>query len=144
MHAAHFARARLLLVGSLLLTGCGRLAFDPLTTTDATPTTNQDEYLIDYDGGLMHYLRRDAGVDIVSMEPYDPMDHRFWRIEHVVATNEVTFSTSSDRMSWFERYRLVATVPVTALEVEIGAGSYQGGSPSPGPGAVRQLQLCLP
>ena len=75
----------------------------------------------------MHYLRRDAGVDIVSMEPYDPMDHRFWRIEHVVATNEVTFSTSSDRMSWFERYRLVATVPVT-----------------PGQARFDNFQLCLP
>lgn len=105
-------------------------------------TNNQNFYAIGYDGGRMHYYRRDAGVDTAMTEVYSGAD-RFWLIGHAAATNEVYFSAGATLASVTERYRLPVTVPITNLKVEIAAGSYTGGTASPGQAVFDNFQLCL-
>lgn len=107
-------------------------------------TNNQNFYAVGYDGGRMHYYCREAGIDTASSELYSSTAHRFWRLGHAVATNEIYFATSPDAMTWTERYRLPVTVPMTALKFELAAGSYAGGSASPGQARFDNFQLCLP
>jgi hypothetical protein len=105
---------------------------------------NQNFYAIGYDGGRMHYYRREAGVDTASTEAYSSTAHRFWRLGHATATNEIYFSTSPDATTWNEHYRLPVTVPITAVKFELAAGSYAGGSAAPGQARLDNYQLCLP
>lgn len=105
-------------------------------------TNNQNFYAIGYDGGRMHYYRRDAGIDTAMTEVYSGAD-RFWLIGHTAATNEVYFSAGATLASVTERYRLPVTVPITNLKVEIAAGSYTGGTASPGQAVFDNFQLCL-
>ena len=107
-------------------------------------SNNQNYYAIGYDGGRMHYYRREAGVDTASTELYSTTAHRFWRLGHARTTNEIYFATSSDTMTWNEAFRLPVTVPITAVKFELAAGSYAGGSASPGQARFDNFQLCLP
>jgi hypothetical protein len=104
--------------------------------------TNQNYYAISYDGGRMHYYRREAGVDLASTELYDPTLHRHWRIGH--EAGDVYFSTSANGTTWTERYRVPATVPITNIKFELAAGSYAGGTATPGEARFDNFQLCLP
>jgi hypothetical protein len=101
-------------------------------------------YAISYDGGRLHTYRRVMGTDTAMTFPYDSTNDRHWRIAHDPAAGEIVFSTSADRMTWLERYRVPATIPVTALSVELAAGEYLGGTASPGAAAYDNFDLCVP
>ena len=105
---------------------------------------NSNFYAISYDGGRLHTYRRMMGTDTAMTFQYDPTNHRNWRIAHDSAASEIVFSTSADRMTWIERYRVPATIPVTALTVELAAGEYLGGTASPGAAASDNFDLCVP
>lgn len=100
-------------------------------------------YAISFDGGRLHTYRRMAGSDTAMTLPYDATNHRHWRIAHDPVASEIVFLTSADRTTWLERYRVPATVPVTALTVELAAGEYLGGTASPGAAAFDNFELCV-
>jgi hypothetical protein len=101
-------------------------------------------YGFDYDFGVLRLARRVAGVDVEITVAPDPVAQRFWQMEHFPATSEVAFSVSPDRVQWTEHYRIAATVPVTNMGIEIAAGAYSGGEPSPGMPRFDNFELCLP
>jgi hypothetical protein len=105
---------------------------------------NQNFYAVGYDGGRMHFYRREAGVDTASTELYSSSAHRYWRLGHAAATNEIYFATSPDATTWTEGFRLPVTVPITNMKFELAAGSYAGGSAAPGQARFDNYQLCLP
>ena len=107
-------------------------------------TTNQNLYSIGYDGGRMHYYRREASVDTASTELYNVADQRFWKMTHTAATNEIIFSAGPTLASVTERFRIPVTVPITNIKIEIAAGSYAGGATAPGQAKFDNFQLCLP
>ena len=56
---------------------------------------------------------------------YSPTQHRFWRIRHDQATDQMFFETSPDRLSWTVQRSLARVIPITALKVELDAGTPQ-------------------
>lgn len=105
---------------------------------------NDNYYAISYDGGRMHYYRREARNDLASTDTYSAQMYRYWLIGHDAAANEVYFWAGPTRMSFAERYRVTATVPVTSMKIELAAGSYATGTATPGQARFDNFQLCLP
>lgn len=105
---------------------------------------NDNYYAISYDGGRMHYYRREARNDIASTDTYSAPMYRYWLIGHDAAANEVYFWAGPARMSLAERFRVTATVPVTSIKIELAAGSYATGTAKPGEARFDNFQLCLP
>lgn len=104
---------------------------------------NMNYYGMHFDGGSMYYRRRTGGNDFVLNEAYDAVAHRYWRFGHDVTKNEIVYATSPNATDWTERFRAPVTVPITALQAEVAAGEYAGGSPTPGEARFDNFQLCL-
>jgi hypothetical protein len=76
---------------------------------------------------------RIAGVVTQEVIPYDPTAHRFWRFRHDAPVNALLFETSPDNSAFTERYRKVLDKSVSALAVELSAGTATptaGGNPA--------------
>ncbi len=63
--------------------------------------------------------------DIVTQEviPYNSALHRFWRFRHDAPQNAILFETSADNSAYVERYRKSLDKSVSALAVELSAGT---------------------
>ena len=66
---------------------------------------------------------RIAGVVTQEVIPYDPTAHRFWRFRHDPPANAIAFETSPDNNAFTERFRKVLEKSVSALAVELTAGT---------------------
>jgi Tol biopolymer transport system component len=66
---------------------------------------------------------RIAGVVTQEVIPYDPVAHRFWRFRNDALVNAILFETSPDNSAFTERYRKVLDKSVSALAVELTAGT---------------------
>ncbi|MFL6208692.1 MAG: carboxypeptidase regulatory-like domain-containing protein [Pyrinomonadaceae bacterium] len=66
---------------------------------------------------------RVGGVVTQEVIPYDPTAHRFWRVRHDAPVNAILFETSPDNSAFTERYRKVLDKSVSALAVELTAGT---------------------
>jgi hypothetical protein len=93
-------------------------------TIDAT-----NHYRMTAQGGMLTYGVFDQGVPDEASIAYDTTAHRFVRMQHDKATNEMVFEAGSTSSLFVEIARVAATVPVEAAYFEIYAGSY---SISPG------------
>lgn len=70
------------------------------------------------------------------------LDDRFWQIRFESA--EVVFATSLDGEAFRERYRLPTGMPVTQMFVKLSAGTYSGGSSTPGQARFDNVKICTP
>jgi hypothetical protein len=104
---------------------------------------NNNTYDFRYENGLLYMARRLAGVITETNIVYSATDHRSWRIAHDADANMVTWSTS-DGLTWTQRYQLPATVPTTALTMELSAGTFGGGTAQPGTPRFDNFVLCRP
>jgi hypothetical protein len=83
------------------------------------------------------------GVVMSSMGvEYDPIAHRFWRIEHVSETNSIVYSTSVDGGEWTERRRMAAMFPVDSVTIMLGVGSYNPTNTKSLRGRFDDFELC--
>ena len=76
---------------------------------------------------------RVAGTVSQEVIPYDPVAHRFWRFRHDAPANAIVFETSPDNSAFTERYRKTLEKSVSALAVELTAGTAapaSGGGPA--------------
>lgn len=95
-------------------------------------------YYQDKDGVLGHMWmgRNRAGAQTWhDMGPYDPVEHRWWRIRHSIATNRVYLQfgrTSNGRVQWHvARSFLITALPtwdITAMQVRIGTTATANGA----------------
>jgi hypothetical protein len=99
-------------------------------------------YLIDVNTTSIEFISRVGGAGPPLRRPYDVLLHRFWRIEHGPATNEVTFWTSPDGASWFMQSQQTSGVPFTNLEIVLAAGTFWGGDPAPTQAQFDNFVMC--
>jgi hypothetical protein len=102
----------------------------------------QNHYKIEKEGGLINFAQIVAGVTTESSIAYSSIDHRFWRIRHIQATNSVVFETSADEQVWTIRWSVPQSLPVNALKVEIGAGTNQAET-APGSAIFDNFQVAV-
>lgn len=62
--------------------------------------------------------------------PYDPVAHRWWRIRHEAGSGLVFWETSPDAASWTVHRTEPPPIPITSLQVALGAGVSDWLSPS--------------
>jgi hypothetical protein len=68
---------------------------------------------------------RVGGVLSQQVIPYDQAAHRYWRFRHDAPANAIVFETSADNQTFTERYRKSLEKSVSALAVELSAGTAQ-------------------
>ena len=75
--------------------------------------------------GRLIFQHRLSGADdtVVVDTPYVAAQHRFWRFRHDRPRDEVVFETSADGASWTRRRGVRRQFSITAMTVEISAGT---------------------
>ena len=73
--------------------------------------------------GQLLLQTRVGGVDTLSSMAYDAAQHRWWRLRHDRREEQVIFETSADGAAWVPRRGVPRKLSLTALTVELGAGS---------------------
>ena len=101
-------------------------------------------YAASYDFGMLRMTRRLNGADLDMVFSYDPVNDRWWKIEHHADTNTIEFLTSANGSTWFGRWSVDAAVPINQMTMEIAAGEYGGGLVAPGMPVFDNFDLCLP
>lgn len=82
-------------------------------------------YLIIEEDGQMFFKTKIAGVENYPTPiPYDSVQHHFWRFRHDPATDQIKFETSADGVTWTVQRSVQRQVTITALRVELDAGTY--------------------
>lgn len=100
-------------------------------------------YLIIEEDGQLFFRTKIAGVSNTTQIAYDSVQHRFWRFRHHTSTDQVTFETSSDGTSWTVRRTVTRQIAITALRVELDAGTYAA-EWNMGSSIFDNLQLSVP
>jgi hypothetical protein len=110
--------------------------------TAALDTNNG--YTISYGSGTVGFINTVGGVKVVNMDiPFDPVMHRWWQIEHIAARAVVEMSTSPDGVTWALQQTVDATTPTAALTIEVSAGEFMGGVPTPGTPTFDNFTYCV-
>jgi hypothetical protein len=73
---------------------------------------------------------------------YSRSEHRFWRLRFDAPGTTIMFETSADDISWTQRRVLPVTVPITSMQLELIAGSYNGGLAIPGEAHFDHFSVC--
>jgi glucose/arabinose dehydrogenase len=82
---------------------------------------------------------RDTGESIL----YSATAHRYWRFRHEPAGNLIVFETSPDGTNWNVQRSTASRMPITALRVELSAGTF-GGVSGPGTAIFDNFKLESP
>ena len=80
--------------------------------------------------GQLYFQFRNGGAISSTNIPYNAVAHRFWRMGHKPAGNLLLFQTSSDGSVWVTQRTVAVSVPLTALKIELSAGTYNVVSPT--------------
>ena len=95
-------------------------------------TTNRNTYLFTVGGDPGNILMRETVNGQIGWEkmiPYDPVQHRFWRIRHDPAAETVFWETSADGLRWTARLTAPRRFAVDNLQARIYAGRYNTTTP---------------
>jgi regulation of enolase protein 1 (concanavalin A-like superfamily) len=87
--------------------------------------------MISTESGILRFEQVVNGTRSATSTAYNAAQHRFWRIRHDLASDAVHFETSVDGVTWTIRRSVTRQLPITAMKIEISAGTWQGLS-SPG------------
>jgi tartrate-resistant acid phosphatase type 5 len=88
-------------------------------------------YAFKTEGTQLRLERRVAGVTSSVAITYSATTHRYWRIRHIPSSDSIVFETSSNGSSWTIRRTVARQIPITAVLVEMVAGTSESVS-SPG------------
>lgn len=97
-------------------------------------------YRITTSGGVLRFQDTVAGVKNTGSLTYNSTQHRYWRIQHNVATDTVDFLTSSDGKTWTVQRTVTRQIPITALHIELDAGTFESVS-APGTAIFDDLRF---
>ena len=121
---------------------CSSLTFRVLEATNAVLGAQTFVYLEDASSGDEAYLLLEGGgfsvkrsdgsnpIPFMGSEIYSPENDRWWRLRADLTT--LFFETSKDGVTWTLRAAGEPPVPLDALLVEIGAGTYDALTSAPG------------
>lgn len=73
--------------------------------------------------GQLLFKSKLAGAEASASIAYDPAAHRWWSLRHDRARDEVSFETSADGRAWTRRRVVTHPFPLSAVTIELGAGS---------------------
>jgi hypothetical protein len=78
--------------------------------------------------------------------PFDATAHAFWRIRHDAITDAVIFETAprledGSPGGWVERGRIARAFALTAVRVELKAGTWQRETVAPGSGTFDRVKV---
>ncbi|HVL69864.1 MAG TPA: hypothetical protein VM364_21575 [Vicinamibacterales bacterium] len=100
---------------------------------------NPHHYRIYVEAGFLRFERKTAALGKEGLGPllaFDAATHAYWRIRHRPATDEVVFETAprvhGSAGAWVEHARTPRTFAVTAVKVELKAGTWRSESTAPG------------
>jgi PKD repeat protein len=97
-------------------------------------------YLIETESGRLYFTQVVAGARTETSVVYNATTHRFWRIRHDPVANTIVFETSADRNSWTTQRTVTRQLAITALKIELTAGTWQAVS-APGKAIFENFRL---
>jgi RHS repeat-associated protein len=71
--------------------------------------------------GFYYYV--DGVRSITTITP-DPVVQRFWRIRHILSSDEIIWETSPDNISWTIQRRAPRPFPITSIRAMMSSGTY--------------------
>jgi hypothetical protein len=92
------------------------------------------------EGTQLRLERRLAGSTSSAFITYSATQHRYWRLRHNPAIDSIVFETSSNGSTWVVRRTVARQIPITALLVELVAGTSEAVS-SPGTALFENFHL---
>ncbi len=108
----------------------------------------QHYYRTYLEGGFLRFERKTQGTGkegIGAVLAFDPATHAFWRIRHGTATDEFVFETAprvgASPGAWVEHARSSRAFAITAVRVELKAGTWQSESTAPGVAEFGQVKV---
>lgn len=105
---------------------------------------SQNFALMVVEGGVLYIDHAANGARDFSSHSYSAAQDRFWRIRHTAGTpGTIAFETSADSATWHTLRTENARFALTAVRVEIGAGTWQAES-APGMAVFDNFSLTLP
>lgn len=115
----------------------------PVETYMAVRQNLTNGYVIDVSTTYLEFYTHVAGnATMVHTRTYDPQAHRWWRFEHGPSDDEVTFSTSADRIDWFAQKTIPIATPLVNVEIGVVVGSYNGGIPVSTSATIDNFSIC--
>ncbi|HEY5951803.1 MAG TPA: hypothetical protein VIV40_40185 [Kofleriaceae bacterium] len=100
-------------------------------------------YFIDVSDASIEFLIKVNGAMVQMVgRPYESQAHRFWRILHGPSSDQVSFQTSADGISWFTQLQANAVVPLGVMQIALVAGTFSGGDPTATRAAFDNFELC--
>ena len=76
------------------------------------------------EGSHLYFQYAVNGIKSFDHIPYDPAQHRWWRIRHDESSNLIYWETSPDSVTWTEHMRWTPTIKLTTVMLEMSAGSW--------------------
>lgn len=106
------------------------------TTSFTLPNDSNNHYRMYAEEGLLWFEKKIGGAKTKFSTAFDPVQHAWWRIRHDTATNELVFETAPDAGrapgSFSERRRMARELAITAMRIELKAGTWKPESGAPG------------
>jgi hypothetical protein len=106
------------------------------TTSLTLPSDALNHYRMFAEAGQLWFEKKINDVKTKPAIAFDPVQHAFWRIRHDPATNEMVWETAPDAGgapgTWTERQRMARELPMTAMRIELKAGTWRSESTAPG------------
>ena len=81
--------------------------------------------MISTESGSLRFEQVVNGARSATAVTYNAAQHRFWRIRHDAIADSMIFETSIDGQTWTVRRTVARQLSISALTVEISAGTWQ-------------------
>jgi hypothetical protein len=94
------------------------------------------------EGGMLYFQYKAGGPISSTSVPYNPVQHRFWRLRHDATNNLMLWETSADEETWVIRRKATPLIPITALYIALNAGTYKAES-APGTAIFDSFKLVI-
>lgn len=94
------------------------------------------------EGDMLYFQYKAGGAISSTSVPYNPAQHRFWRLRHDATNNLMLWETSADEETWAIRRKVTPLVPITALYIALNAGTYKAES-DPGTAIFDSFKLVI-
>lgn len=111
-------------------------------TVFAIGTDSENWYGFVVEDGKLYLQSKINGRKVSENIPYDPAGHRFWRLRHEANDNEILWETSADGEVWTVLRKATPQIPLTALYITLGAGTYTAET-EPGVAAFGDFKLVI-
>lgn len=106
------------------------------TASFTLPSDSNNHYRMFAEAGLLYFEKKVGGAKTNFSIAFDPVQHAFWRIRHDTATDELVWETAPDAGgapgTWTERRRMLRDLSITAMRIELKAGTWKAETSAPG------------